>query len=130
MSVAGANGVFVRVTNFLKDPATVQDPINAGLYYLGYHINEGFPDATATANPPYIIEYISATQYFSIALLQEPIGTVRAVAEQYLIEHLGITQSQMCQLNYTLSVPNSVNSQYAGKDLGFSFCPGATVLPQ
>lgn len=129
LSIAGANNIFIQVTNFLKDPATFKDPINPGIYYLGYHVYEGVLDATATDNPPYIIEYISATQYFNIVLLQEPIGSVRAAAEQYLIAQLGITQAQMCQLNYTLGTPNRVNSQYAGTDLGFSFCPGATVLP-
>jgi hypothetical protein len=119
----------MQTNDVLKDPATVQDPINPGYYYLGYHAYEGVPDATATNTPPYIIEYISATHYFNIELLQEPIGLQRREAEQYLMAHLGISQAQMCQLNYMLSVPNSVNSQYAGENLGFSFCPGATVLP-
>ena len=124
------NGETSSVRNFLKDSTTVKDPINSGYYYLGYHMSEGISDSTATDSPPYIIEYISATQYFNIALLQEPIGTTRLAAEQYLMTHLGISQNQMCQLNYMVSVPNRVNSQYAGRNLGFSFCPGATKLPQ
>ena len=125
-----APGGTIEAKNFIADPATAKDPINAGYYYLGYHVNEGFPDATATDDPPYIIEYINATQYFNIALLHEPIGQVRSEMEQYLIEHLEITQNEMCRLNYTVSVPDRVNSQFSGVNLGFSFCPGATVLPQ
>lgn len=130
MIVAGASGESIQTSNFINDPATAKDPINSGYYYLGYHVNEGVPDATATDNPPYVIEYISATQYFNIALLQEPIGQVRKDAQQYLISHLGISQSQMCQLNYMVSVPWSVNQQFTGRNLGFSFCPGATHLPK
>ena len=104
--------------------------INAGYYYLGYHMKEGFPDPTASDNPPYVISYIDSTQYFNIALLQEPIGSVREEAQQYLMQHLGISQDQMCRLNYMVSVPDRVNSQFSSKNLGFSFCPGATVLPK
>jgi hypothetical protein len=35
----------------------------------------------------------------------------------------------MCGLNYTVSVPYSVNAIYSGSNLGFSFCPDAVVLP-
>ncbi len=127
---SGGTSSTVQTNNFITDPTTVKDPINTGYYYLGYHVSEGVPDPTATANPPYIITYISTTHYFNIALLQEPIGSVRLQAEQYLMNRLGITQAQMCQLDYMVSVPDRVNSQFSGLNLGFSFCPGATVLPQ
>lgn len=123
-------GIPIQATDFINDPTTAKDPINTGYYYLGYHVNEGVPDPTATANPPYIITYISTTHYFNIALLQEPIGPIRLEAEQYLMNRLGIPQSQMCQLDYMVSVPDKVNSQFSGLNLGFSFCPGAVVLPK
>lgn len=130
LSLPAVDGGTIQVNNFINDPTTAKDPINQGYYYLGYHVNEGISDPTATDNPPYIIEYISTTQYFNIALLQEPIGQVREEMQQYLMAHLGISQDQMCRLNYMVSVPERINSQFAGKNLGFSFCPGATVLPQ
>lgn len=126
----GLIGGFVQTLDFINDPATAKDPINPDYYYLGYHVNEGKSDPTATDNPPYIITYISTTHYFNIALFQEPIGIVREEAQQYLMTHLGITQSQMCQLDYMVSVPWRVNQIYSGKNLGFSFCPGATALPK
>jgi hypothetical protein len=114
----------------LSDPGIVADPINPGYYYLGYHLNQGTStDATATSTPPYLITYISATHYFNIALLAEPIGEVRSQAEQYLAAHLGLTQDELCQLSYMVSVPDWVNTQYASRNLGFSFCSGATPLP-
>jgi hypothetical protein len=120
----------VQTLNFVNDPTTVKDPINPGYYYLGYHVNEGISDPTATDNPPYIITYISATHYFNITLLQEPIGTVREEMQQYLMMRLGISQDGMCRLDYMVSVPWRVNQVYSGKNLGFSFCPGATKLPK
>lgn len=125
-----APGGSIQTSNFLSDPATVQDPIAPGYFYLGYHPYDGSSDPAAVKNPPYLIEYINATQYFNIALLQEPIGSTRSEMEQYLMAHLGITQDQACRLNYMVSVPNRVNSAFSGRNLGFSFCPGAAVLPQ
>lgn len=129
-SATSANSGAIQKIDFLSDPTTIKDPINPGYYYLGYHVNEGIPDPTATENPPYIIMYISATNYFNIGLFQEPIGPIRAAAEQYLLTRLGISQAEMCQLDYMVSVPDRVNSQFAGKNLGFSFCPGAVLLPK
>ena len=131
LTLTNVTGGPIQTSNFLADSSTVKDANNPGYYYIGYHVLMGSSsDAMATTSPPYTINYISATQYFNIAILQEPIGPVRTEAEQYLMAHLGISESQMCQLSYMVSVPDKVNSQFAGKNLGFSFCLGATVLPQ
>jgi hypothetical protein len=117
------NSGVIASKNFLADPKTVADPVNTGYYYLG---NNTFQDQT---DVPYMIEYIASTQYFNIEILQEPLGKTRKDAEQYLLSKLGISESQLCSLDYMLSVPNSVSSLYAGTNLGFSFCPGAVQLP-
>lgn len=129
-TVAGIEGTVISTRDFLHAPITVESQ-NHGYYYLGYHTaSAGVVDTTATSSPPYLIEYIAATQYFNIGLLSEPIGTTRLAAEQFLMTSLGISQSQMCQLNYMISVPDRINSQFASRNLGFSFCPGAVVLPK
>jgi hypothetical protein len=129
-TIAGSGGTVISTNDFLNASTTGEYP-TAGYFYLGYHTPDTrVVDTTATSNPPYLIGYIAATQYFGIELLSEPIGTTRATAEQFLMANLGISQSQMCQLSYMVAVPNSVNSQFAGKNLGFSFCPGATPLPK
>ncbi len=130
MTVAGIGGAVISTANFIADPETKQDPFNTGYYYLGYHKQVGVQDPTATVATPYVITYIRDTQYFNCTLLQEPIGPVREEMQQYLMTHLGVTQEQMCQLNYMVSVPDRVNSSYSGENLGFSFCPGAVVLPK
>ncbi|MBU6323114.1 MAG: hypothetical protein KGI41_00060 [Patescibacteria group bacterium] len=129
-SLAASDGGTVLAANFLSDPKTVKDPINQGYYYLGYHPYEGVSDSTATNTPPYLILYEADSGSFSIALLQEPIGQTRIDAEQYLMSMLGIPQDQLCRLKYSVSVPYWINSAFAGKNLGLSFCPDSVVLPQ
>jgi len=125
-----SSGASIATKDFLRDPATVSDPVNPGYYYLGYHQSTGPADATAMADPPYVIAYIATTHYFNIGLYQEPIGQVRKEAEQYLLKMLGISQEAACALKYMVSVPEDVNAIYASQNLGFSFCPGATILPK
>jgi hypothetical protein len=119
----------LEVNDFLKDPETVKSTLNPGQYSLGHHFAEDATDPKADETPPYVITYFSATTYFNVTLYQEPLGKTRETAQRYLMDHLGISQNQMCLLKYMVSVPNRVSQIYAGKDLGFSFCPGATPLP-
>ena len=115
------DGGYVAVLNFLANADTVSDPLIEGYYNVG-----GF----TTIKEPFMIIYITATKYFNIELLQEPIGHSRELAEQYLKQRLGISTSEMCRLNYSIGAPSSVSGLYGGAELGFSFCPGATVLPK
>lgn len=126
LNLPATTGGTISTNNFLADSNTYPDPINPGYYSLGYPVDQ--PNSTST--PPFLIVYQSATKFFAIVLLQESIGPTRTQVEQYLEQHLGLSEKDLCSLNYTLSVPNLVNEQYAGQNLGFSFCPGATVLPK
>lgn len=119
------SGTIITTHNFLDDAETTADKGNPGNYYIGYAVDSTSPEAPSH---PYIINYIKRTDLFSITLLQEPIGEVRRQAEQYLMQRLGITQTEMCQLRYMVSVPVRVSQIFAGESLGFSFCPGATEL--
>lgn len=120
ISIKGADGKEILVKNFLVLPEVKEDSDNTGYYNLGYQPNEA---------APYRISYISETTFFNIALLQEPIGQTRLQAETFLSNILGLSKEEMCGLNYSISVPNSVSSNYSGMNLGFSFCPGAVKLP-
>jgi hypothetical protein len=111
--------------NFLNDSDVAEDAFNPGYYYLGYQPFE----ANAGEGPPYLIEFIKETSYFNITILKEPLGDMRLSAEQYLKGKFPLTNEQFCSLNYTVGVPNSVNSLYSGMNLGFSFCPDAVRLP-
>lgn len=121
ISSGASTSVSTAQNNFLSNPELHQDPNNSGYYFVGYQPS----DATA----PYLIKYIAETHYFTVAVAQEPIGENRRRAEQYLAQLLGATHEQMCSLNYAVYVSNTINSQYSGENLGFSFCPGAVKLP-
>lgn len=119
ISLATIDGESVTVPDFLNDPETIKDTVNPDYYRMG----------DVTPNSPYLISYISPTQYFDIVLLQEPIGESRRLVEQYLKQYLGISENDLCLIKYMIGVPSHVNTSYGGRSLGFSFCPGAVVLP-
>lgn len=125
LNLPSTNGGSIQVNDFLSKAETYPDPVNEGYFSLGYPINQ----TTASTTQPYAVMYIAATQFFTIELLQEPLGGTRNQAELFLEQYLGLTRSDLCRLNYTLSVSLAVSQSYAGKNLGFSFCPGAIKLP-
>ncbi len=120
ISLVAVGGGVITAENFLKNPNTIADPVNSGYYDFG----------STTSTPPFMVTYIAPTQYFNIELLQEPIGQTRELAQQYLEQYLGISTSDLCKLNYTVSTPSEVSKLYGGVDLRFGSCPDATVLPK
>lgn len=66
---------------------------------------------------------------FSIALLAEPLGESRLLAERALREQTGLTDAELCSLDVQVFTSIHVSDVYAGYDLGLSTCPGATALP-
>ena len=81
------------------------------------------------AGTPYVIEFVDSDQSFTVALMREPLSATRRQAESDLMQKLGITTQEMCGLRYVVLVSFDVNEGYAGRNLGFSFCPGAVRLP-
>lgn len=128
LSIPSAQGTAIVVRNFLVDPRTVADPVNSGYYYLGNHAPFDGSTSTISAQMRYSILYIAQTGHFTITLLKEPLAQSRREAEVYLQDALGLSQEELCSLQYQLSVPNFVNTYFAGDSLGFSFCPGAIPL--
>jgi hypothetical protein len=126
LSIDLERGSTIQAKDFTHDAAVLQDPPGSGYYHIGRYAG-----ATGeAAKIPYIITYFSETDFFAVALLEEPIGAVRKKAEQELMRRLGITQNEMCELRYSLAVPDFVSPFYAGRDLRFSFCPGSVQIPE
>lgn len=124
----------IAVTDFVHNNETVADIENPGSYVLagslGYCLADGTCPSGAPAND-YSIIFNEKTHFFNIVLLSEPLGGVRFSAEQFLMSRLGgISEQQACSLKYYVGTPYWVNSAYDNRNLGFSFCPGATVLPK
>ena len=120
LSVAASDGSTLQIKNIKKDPSLKADTANPGYYY--------FKQGLATSSQRFTIGYIDKTQYFNIVLHEEPLGLVREEVQAYLVEHLGVTQTELCRLNYMVSVPYSVNQDFSSMNLGFSPCPGAAAL--
>lgn len=77
----------------------------------------------------YQITYHAPDGVFTVSLEAEPLRQTREHAERRFLALLGITQNQACMLRVNVTTLWSVNPTYAGRNLGFSFCPGAAVLP-
>lgn len=127
------DGSTVRTRNFIQNGTTIEDPANEGNYYLqgtsGACRSDGSCLAAGTQDD-FSILYFEQQHTFSISLNREPLGEVRREAETYLKNALGISESEMCKLKYTLGTTGYVNQTYGAIDnLGFSFCPGSVQLP-
>ncbi len=85
---------------------------------------------TTDEETTYSILYYPNTTGFLVSLLAEPLGASRLAAEKELKAKLGLSTTQICELQVQVFTSISVNETYAGQDLGLSFCPGAVKLPQ
>jgi hypothetical protein len=133
VTLATQTGSSVTANDFTHNGVTIPDAANAGRYLLAGNLGYCPSDpqkCQAGSSTNFNIFYNSTEQSFIIDLSEEPIGQTRLDMEQSLAATLGLTEQQMCSLNYYVGVTRYVNSQFAGKNLGFSFCPGATVLPK
>lgn len=132
LTINDQNGAAVPVRDFIHISTTIPDTANTGRYMLagnlGYCSDPAKCQAATTTD--FTVYYNSGPQSFTIALTQEPIGQARLDMEQFLLSTLGLTEQQLCSLNYYVGVTRYVNAQFTGKNLGFSFCPGAVTLPQ
>lgn len=121
------------VLDFIHNGETWADTLNQGSYLLagstGYCLADGScPHGAQTDD--FTISYSNKDSFFNIVLLKEPLGSVRREAESFLQSRLGLVGKDICVLNYFVGTPYYVNQTFTGKNLGFSFCPGATKLPK
>ena len=127
-----ATGERIAVNNFLVNGVTFEDPANEGAYYLAGNLEYCLEDGTCpnTNTPRFSILFFENGQNFAVSLNEEPLRESRQAAELYLMNALGISAQQMCDLSYTLGTTVSVNETYGSiTNLGFSFCEMAVPLP-
>lgn len=123
----------VVANDFIHNGVTIPDVKNEGNYLLAGNLGYCLSDpqkCQAAPSSNFSVYYVSSRKSFLINLTEEPLGQARLDMEQFLLPTLGLSQEQMCGLNYLVGVTAYVSEQYTGKNLGFSFCPGATVLPK
>jgi hypothetical protein len=132
VSLPTRTGGTVSASDFINNGVTVPDTENPGNYYLAGSVGYCLSDGTCPSGAPasdFKVVYFSKEQAFAIGLTQEPIGQARHDAEQFMLSTLGISEADLCNINYYIGTDDEVNPTYAGKNLGFSFCPGAVALP-
>lgn len=74
--------------------------------------------------PSFNLAYFRPDGTILIALKKKPIFETRKDAEKSLLEIMGINKDAACKLNVSIEVPVSIDENYAGENLGLSFCPG------
>lgn len=132
ITVPARSGEPIAVNDFITNGVTEQDPINPSQYYLAGKNALCELESDCYSGAPaddFDVVYFSDEEAFAIGLTAEPLGQARRNAEQFLMQALGISEEEMCALNYFLTTDQGVSEQYAGADLAFSFCPGAVPLP-
>ena len=120
--VKGEDGRVIAVRDFTE--SALQDKNNKEVKYLAGEDENGFIEDAL-----YVISFFSEDDSFTISLFAQPIGATRKRAESELLSKLGIEQADACLLRYVVLVPFDVDKNYSGRNLGFSFCPGAVQLP-
>jgi hypothetical protein len=133
MNLATQSNEVVVANDFIQTGVTIVDKADTDRYLLAGNLGYCFSDPQKCRAGPatdFTVYYNSGPQSFTIELTKEPIGQARLDMEQFLLGTLGLSQQQMCSLNYYVGVTIYVNARFTGKNLGFSFCPGATALPQ
>ena len=132
MTLTSRSGEPVTVQNFINNGVTERDTINSSQYYLAGKnaLCELESDCYSGApSDTFDIVYFADEDAFAVGLTAEPLGEARRNAEQFLLKTLGVSQEELCTLDYFVTTNVDVSEQYAGADLGFSFCPGAMRLP-
>ena len=119
--VPATSGEPIKTNSFTEGAPVLEQP-SGTYYYVTYNQNY------EPLDPAYGIVYGSDGS-FAIGIFQEPLGASRRKAEDKLRSLLGVSDTELCRLTTTVMVPPSVNEAYAARNLGLSFCPGATPLP-
>jgi len=119
------NSSDIIASNFLKNQTVKEDTQNPGLYELG---NTAEVDAITGGEPAYAAIFDKESGVFNIMLLKKPFRQSRLEMEVYLKNLLQISEEEMCQLSYSVTVPGYVDQNASGQDYRFSFCSDAVQL--
>lgn len=131
MQILIRNGKSLVVKDFVHNGETAPDKVNPGYFYLAGSIGYCLGDGTCPSGyktDDFSITYHNTDGHFNITLLKEPLAKSRSEAEVFMLDRLGISEALLCNTNYWIGTTELVNALYAGKNLGFDFCPGATGL--
>ena len=96
----------------------------------GTYLITEYPEVSAPSIvSDYSIVYFEDKTTFTITIYKRPLEETRKRAEQDLLQKLGISEKEACNLNVNLGVIASVDEEISGRNFGLSFCPNSTSFP-
>lgn len=119
LTVGTKNGERVPARNFLNDNSVVELGTD---FYRVFEIAD--PDGPIGAG-----YFYNDDGGFILLIEREPLSFARSILENQLQQKLQFNQFQMCQLKILVQTTRYVNENFAGRNLGLSFCPGSVTLP-
>ena len=90
-------------------------------YKTAYPINNN-GDVVFSETENYKIIYFPKGEQFLISILGTPFEEAKKEAEQQFLQSLGISESEACELNVSVSTPRFANEAESGKNYKLSFC--------
>lgn len=78
----------------------------------------------------YSFSFFGSDNGFLIVLARTPLRSSREKAETALLSILGISKDDVCKLPLHVGVMGSVDPNYAGRNLGVSFCPDGIAFDE
>ena len=103
------------VRNFIKDLDTI--PLANDFYEVRYESDEGGDVGQ--------IYYYSGAGNILILLDQNPLADSRVKMEEELKAMTELSEVELCDLDVVVTTDENINFEYAGKNIGLSFCPGS-----
>jgi hypothetical protein len=110
----------VNINSILSNPKTTD--LGSGAYIIAGG------DGT-TIDTKYQIGYYAPDQSYTISLLTLPLKATRIEAEQNFLQTTKLSKEEACKERVMVATPFEISTEYSGKDLGMSFCPGSVTLP-
>ncbi|MBY0539191.1 hypothetical protein K2P56_02000 [Patescibacteria group bacterium] len=115
------NEAMKKFSGEVRKVASVDTSVAPGYYELTQNGDVG-------SSTPYSMYYLDTDKSLTVTLFEQPIGKTRRMAEDDLLARFKISKEEACDLIYSVTVPMSVDADYFGQNLGFSFCTGSVVL--
>lgn len=116
--IRGRAGDTLQVQNFLQNPEVTKFDQYTFQIARSESIEEDIHQ----------IFYFADDQSITISLRSEPLDFARQQAERDLLRVTGLEEAEICLLTIQVTTPRTVSLEYAGRNLGLSFCPFSVTL--
>jgi hypothetical protein len=85
--------------------------------------------ATLESAVGYAISYDSVNKVFNIVITKSPVSKYRPIAEAKFLSDLGVSQTDACKLDVTLTTTYDAAPSLFNQNFGLSFCSNGKTFP-